>query len=201
MIRNGRRAVDRAGLAQLHGLSASQLARRRPWTDPGHPAPVNAPGGRKGGLWDEEQVRAHVAGDPVPPLPSDDHPADLLDLSEFAALIDVEPGTLAIYVTDGLAPAADETISGQPHWRRDTIESFQRDRPGRGVGGGRQWAGRDRRPRDEVHRRGAELIEAAAAEGRTWTARGLARELGVAPDTARRMLHQHAGVADGGRRG
>lgn len=196
MIRNGRRVIDRAGLAQMHGLTPAQAARRRPWGEPGHPPPVNRPGGRKGGLWDELQVRAYLAGNPTPALPQTDAPGDLLDLSEFAALVDVEPATLAIYVTDDLAPASDEQICRQPHWRRDTVERFQRERPGRGVGGGRQWAGHERRPRDEAHRRGAELIASAAAEGRTWTARGLARELGVAPDTAGSMLKRAAQAQD-----
>ena len=37
-------------------------------------------------LWDGEQIDAYTAGEPVPPLPAQDSPDDLLDRNEAANL-------------------------------------------------------------------------------------------------------------------
>ncbi|WP_214369800.1 hypothetical protein [Pseudonocardia sp. H11422] len=187
MIRAGRKALDRIEVGAVHGLSATQAPRRRPWAQPGHPAPVNRPGGRKGGLWDAEQVRAYVAGEPVPSLPEHDDPADLLDAAEAAELSGIEPVTWVRYVErGGLVPDADELVCEQPHWRRDTVLTWLANRPGRGAGGGR-------RPNngmtdEQMQQRAAELLAEAASEGRAVSARELARVLGVSPTKAGKVL-------------
>lgn len=187
MIRAGRTVIDRNGVAALHGLSAAQAARRRPWADRGHPAPVNAPGGRRGGLWDEEQVRAFVAGEPIPELPTEDRPADLLDSAEAASLTGVEAVTWVRYVErGGMVPAPDELILGQPHWRRDTLTEWLPTRPGRGVGGGRRPG--SGLTDEQMMQRARELLAIAAAEGSPLSGRQLARTLGVSPTTGVRIL-------------
>lgn len=187
MIRAGRAVVDRNGVGALHGLSAAQAPRRRPWADPDHPAPVNLPGGRRGGLWDEEQVRAFVAGEPVPELPTGERPADLLDGAEAAGLAGVEAVTWVRYVErGGIAPEPDEVIFGQPHWRRDTVTDWLPRRPGRGVGGGRRTG--NGLSDGEMQQRARELLAAAADEGTSVSGRQLARTLGVSPTKGARLL-------------
>lgn len=188
MIRAGRRALDRHGVGAAHGMSESEMTRRRPWAQDGHPAPVNKPAGRRGGLWDEEQVRAHVAGEPIPALPTVDDPGDLLDAAEAAELAGL---SLVVWINYGnrperLTPEPDEEVGGQPHWRRGTIAAWLPNRPGRGAGGGRST--RSGVPMAELRQRAGEIVAAAAAEGRELSARALARELDTSPTTAGRLL-------------
>ncbi|OLL69892.1 hypothetical protein Ae168Ps1_6365c [Pseudonocardia sp. Ae168_Ps1] len=189
MIRAGREAIDRAEVTALHGLTASQAARRKPWADPGHPLPINQPGGRKGPLWDLGQVRAHIAGDPVPPLPTVDDPADLLDASEAASLAGIKPASWVRYAgTPGALPAIDREVYGQPHWRRDSVQEWLPARPGSGAGGGRPLG--NGLTVEQVDEQAAELIARATEEGRSMGVRELARALGVAPNTATVILRR-----------
>jgi hypothetical protein len=82
-----------------------------------------------------------VAGEPIPPLPHQDDPDDLLDASEVGELAGIAAVTVLRYVLrETIIPDPDETIYGQPHWRRGTIEEWLPNRPGRGAGGGRRTA-------------------------------------------------------------
>lgn len=168
-------------------MTESEAAHRRPWAQEGHPAPVNNPAGRRAGLWDEEQVRAYVAGEPVRPLPAADDPADLLDAAEAAEWAGL---SLLVWInysnrSERLTPEPDEMICGQPHWRRDTLATWER--PGRGAGGGRST--RSGAPMEELRQRAGEIVAAAAAEGRKLSARALARELDTSPTTAGKLLN------------
>jgi len=187
MIKAGRKVLDRLGVGAAHGLSETAAVRSRPWASPGHPQPVNRPGGRKGGLWDQEQVHAYVAGDPVPSLPTEPHPDDLLDASEAAELAEVAEVTWTRYVErGGIVPEPDEEVFGQRHWRRTILEEWKPSRPGRGSGGGR-------RPKNglseqELLDRAAAVVQAAADAGRKPSAREIGREIGVSPTKASRLL-------------
>ncbi|MFR9806492.1 hypothetical protein ACL02T_30010 [Pseudonocardia sp. RS010] len=194
MIRAGRTAIDRIGIGAAHGLSATQATRRRPWVDEGHPAPVNRPGGRRTGLWDEEQVWAFAAGQPIPELPQHDDPADLLDAAEAAEFAGIEPVTWNRYAErGGLVPEPDEQIHGQPHYRRDTLTHWLANRPGRGAGGGRPV--KNGMTDEQMQQRAAELLAAADSQGTTLSARELARTLGVSPTKGSKIL---AAVRDSG---
>ncbi|GAA1404106.1 hypothetical protein GCM10009613_65910 [Pseudonocardia kongjuensis] len=189
MIRAGREAIDRAEVGALHGLTVSQAARRKPWADPGHPPPINRPGGRKGPLWDLAQVRAYVRGDPVPPLPTVDDPADLLDASEAASLAGIKPASWVRYAgIPGALPEVAREVYGQPHWRRDSVQHWLPTRPGSGAGGGRPL--RNGLTVEQVDEQAAELMARVADEGRSMGVRELARALGVAPNTATSILRR-----------
>lgn len=133
MIRRGRSVVDREGVARLHGLGWHTARARRPWADDGHPQPVNkpagVPAGRSPALWDTTQVRAHAAGRPVPAIPDEDHPDDLLDEREVATLHnltvrqfqELRAGSrVNLTIAD-----PDATPYGVDHWRRATAEAMQ----------------------------------------------------------------------------
>lgn len=56
-----------------------------------------------------------------------------LSLTEVAALLGITKGALARYKL----PEPDVTVGSARGWDRRTIEEWNRNRPGRGVGGGR----------------------------------------------------------------
>lgn len=130
MIRQGRSVVDREGVGRIHGMGWHTARARRPWADDGHPSPVNKPSGppadRSPALWDTTQVRAHATGRPVPAITAEDHPDDLLDEREVAALHkltarqfqDLRAGS-RVNLT---IPDPDATPYGVGHWRRATAE-------------------------------------------------------------------------------
>lgn len=186
MIRNGRPVLDRFEVGQVHGLTPAQATRQRPWAEPGHPAPVNQPGGRKGALWDAAQVRAHVAGEPIPPLPDEDAPDDLLDADEVGERAGIATKTVLRYIPLGtIIPAPDTTIHGQPHWRRQTIEEWLPNRPGPGAGGGRPNA--NGLSDTELMERAVKFHEEAVRQGRTLGIRELGRLLEVSPMKATKI--------------
>lgn len=186
MIRADRPVLDRRGLEQIHGLSPSQAHRQKPWNRDGHPKPINNPGGRRGPLWDEEQVQAFVAGTPVAELPVTDAGSDLLEIEEFAALIGVETNTLSRYVAREQAPAPDKTIHGTAYWYRSTVTGWER--PGAGAGAGRR-AGPERLSPAELRERARATIDAWPKE-KLLGARALARELEISPTTASEILRE-----------
>lgn len=187
MIKAGRKVLDRMGVGAAHSLSEAAAARTRPWASPGHPSPVNKPGGRKGGLWDQEQVHAYIAGGPVPALPTEADPDDLLDASEAAQFAGIAEVTWTRYVErGGIVPEPSGEVSGQRHWRRAVLEAWKPQRPGRGAGGGR-------RPKNglseqELRDKAAAAVKAAEDAGRKASAREIGREVGVSPTKATRLL-------------
>lgn len=185
MIKAGRRVLDRAGVGAAHGLTRSAAARHRPWAATGHPQPVNRPGGRRGALWDEEQVLAFVAGEQIPPLPEESQAGDLLDAAEAAEFAGITEQTWTRYLERGLIPEPSDEVYEQRHWRRDVLERWKPARPGLGAGGGR-------RPKNglseqELMARTSEIIKEASEKGEQVSAREIARKVGVSPTKASRL--------------
>lgn len=144
VIRQGRDVVDRAGIAALHQYSFSRARDLAIWHWPGHPAPVTGGTRLHGGrarrrLWDRAQAAAFAEGQPVPHLPTEDQPGDLLDTDDVTACRGLAPRTVAQQVTAGYFPPPDATPYGVAHWRRDTLERVARQAP-------RQGARTDRAP-------------------------------------------------------
>ncbi|MFE7759350.1 hypothetical protein [Streptomyces sp. NPDC057429] len=115
------------------------------------PAPISRPGA-KTSIWDSEQIEAHLAGLPIPELPTAESPDDLLDREEARLQLGdiVEPETWRGYVNRKHAPEADKVVCGVPHWKRSTIRNWDANRPGAGAGGGRPKGVKDSRPRDRA---------------------------------------------------
>jgi hypothetical protein len=179
--------------------------KRRPWNDPGHPAPLTSGRPRRGHprLWDREQAAAYAEGRPIPALPKPGDPLDLLDLAEAAELTRMTPATWARYEhherttrrasgQPPLVPQPDETVCGIPHWYRRTVEQFRADRAGRARAprGGRPRGATDRIARGETAARVAELLRQARARGESVSIAEIARQLGINYKTAHTHVHR-----------
>lgn len=191
MIPAGRTAVDETGAAALCGISLDTLARRR--RSNGFPAPLN-PHARRRRLYDTAQVRAWDARQPIPALPAEAHPDDLLDAHEIAALLGIQSATWTRNADRGHRPAADRMICGVQHWLRSTVEA-ELARPRNPGGAGKPKGATDRRPRrpyrprQRTNPRLAEverLLEQAAGE--PLPARTVAAQLGISERHAERLL-------------
>lgn len=191
MIPAGRDPIDRAGIAGLHGLTQLD-GRRRPWRDPTHPPPLSSvPGSRaRPQLWDRAQATAYAAGQAIPALPTGEHPADLLDRREAAALAGVDPVAWKRDSYRNRVPPRDAAPHGVPHWRRHTVLAYrtQREQPRASPHpGGRPAGAREPLRRRDVAERVRELV---ADQPQISTAE-LARRLGVHYTTAHRHRHRH----------
>jgi hypothetical protein len=199
VIRRGRSVVDREGVGRLHKLSWDVARRVMPWAEPDHPRPVNQPEGepprrRVRALWDTEQARAYAVGRTVPEIDVIDHPDDLLDDREVAALHGLTTGQFHRIRNDNrisvTIPEPDATFYGVAHWRRVTAEAMRLHAP-------RADATEPREPRRYGPR--AERREILAAEASAMAETGkpiniseLARRAGVSRMTARAFLRDHA---------
>jgi len=87
-------------------------------------------------IYDLAQARAYLAGTPLPELPAAEHPDDLLNDEEAAALLGVTASTVRAYATQGyLSPG--KTLYSVRVWPRRGIEERRKNPPGQGKGGGR----------------------------------------------------------------
>lgn len=197
MIRHGRSVVDREGVGTLHGLPWHTARRRTPWADPGHPPPVNQPPGgpRRGkvpALWDTEQAQAYAAGEPVPEIDAEDHPDDLLDDREVAALHGLTTRQFHRINTDNrisvTIPEPDAAPYGVAHWRRAIAEAIH------------LRVDTDEFPRYGPRAERRETLEAVASAmtsamakpGEPINISELARRAGVSRMTARAFLTEHS---------
>ncbi|WP_381805456.1 helix-turn-helix domain-containing protein [Streptomyces niveus] len=92
-------------------------------------------------VYDQAQAHAYLNGQPVPPLPGSPHPDDLLNDEEAAALLNVTPGTVRAYASQGYLPRG-TTVYSLRLWARRDIET-RRDTPpakGRAVDALQAWA-------------------------------------------------------------
>lgn len=182
MIPAGRTAVDVAGLAEVYELSIHQLKRLKPWEHPKHPPTLTTGTPSRGHprLWDLDQVRAHAAGQPIPPVPSTEDAADLLDVTEAAALLGISAGTWHAYAKQEreaapdaertmLVPPADAVVCGTEFWLRSTVLDHRQRRQERASAprGGRPPGSTDAIPKGQVAGRISALLAEAEAEGET----------------------------------
>jgi hypothetical protein len=204
VIRAGRRVLDKAAIAVAAGFGSLRSAQRADlFKQPGMPASVTS--GSKNQLFDEQQIHAWLKGDPIPPLPDEDHPDDLLDEVECAELWGVKPRTWYRYYrldeerTEGqrrlLPPLAEgeDVPEGMLFWRRGAVESHQR--PGPGAGAGRPSGARDTRPRARRSERNArkeavQLMLQEAEPGEPVTPRQVADELDIPMRLAQSLLKE-----------
>ncbi|WP_369229315.1 hypothetical protein AB5J56_01815 [Streptomyces sp. R21] len=144
-------------------------------------------------LWDGEQIDAYAAGRPMPPLPVQDSPDNLLDRNESADLAGVEPRTWDRYANlPGMQPRPDPVVVASiEHWRRGDVLEWLAARPGPGSSSGRPVGSRDTVPRASTPVRAAELLEHEPAI----TAAQAAAKFGVTADTAQRALSQARAAA------
>lgn len=168
MIRAGRTALTDVEVALAYGYVSLRAAKRGGlFEQPTLPAPINRRGGeqrRNKPLWDAAQIHARASGEQVPELPTTDHPDDLLDAPEAAAVWGVEPGSWEYYrrTRPHLIPQSVE-VGGVRHWRRGDVVAFPR--PGQGAGAGRPAGVTDSRPeRGDV---AAAVLELLAEEPRS----------------------------------
>ncbi|MEW2709492.1 hypothetical protein AB0948_31515 [Streptomyces koyangensis] len=158
---------------------------RKPYAQPGFPAPISSVGARVL-LWDGEQAAAYLAGEPVPELPTMDGPDVLLDRQEAAAEVQVTPRTWDGYKTDPRLAEHVVDVHGVEHWPRSAVRAFRDGRPGKESATGRPKGRANAVPRDELRARVAALLDAAPAV----TIAEVREALGIAPATAQRVLAQ-----------
>lgn len=191
MIRAGRDVVDRAEIAQLHGLSESQANRRKPWAAEGHPKPVYA---RKQHLWDKEQATAYAKGEPVPALPEVDSPEDLFDRWEAADAAGVHENSWETGRSRGTFPAPDAHKHDVPFWLRSTVEEFVRFRAARGSynPAGRPKGTTGRRPAKslDLEKELRKMLGYLKRTGQPLVKADVARKLGINVSTLRYHLTQ-----------
>ncbi|EST25241.1 hypothetical protein N566_24580 [Streptomycetaceae bacterium MP113-05] len=140
--------------------------------------------------------QAHLAGRPAPALPTGEHPDDLLNAEEAAALLGVAASTVRAYATQGYLPAG-TTIYSLRLWTRRDIQDRLQNPPGQGNGGGRP-TGRGNNPRKAHPYDGDPRLDTATAaletaEGvpRTRLAAALAAQHGGSTRTWERLLAQN----------
>ncbi|MFE0790395.1 hypothetical protein [Streptomyces mutabilis] len=186
MIRAGRQHLVRtlADIAAQQGIALQTLLNSGQHQAAGFPAPLNAGRTR---LYDGEQVDAHLAGLPVPELPTTDDDEDLLDRQEAAALRG-EP--LSVWDRRKKETAVTEhlvRVGGVEHWPRHIVRDYtptpRRRTTGSG-GGGRPTGAGDQVPRDQLPARVAQLLDADPA----LTAADVTDRLGVHRNTAQAAL-------------
>ncbi|GAA2345167.1 hypothetical protein OKJ48_40020 [Streptomyces kunmingensis] len=197
MIRAGRLGFvqNSADLAVAMGFtSVKSFRNRKPYEADGFPAPISAPEA-KGKLWDGEQTAAFLAGAPVPALSDVDDEEDLLERTEAAAFLDVAPKTWDSYKRDPRIAPHLVTVAGVEHCPRGVLRAY-REQPSSAAGevGHRPKGSGDMVPRDQLHARVGELLDADPA----LTLARLTEELGIANSTATRVLPRLRGerIAD-----
>lgn len=166
VIPAGRTPIGEADAAALMGISLDTFRRRKLWaTLP----PTLSRDKARVRLWDLDQVRAHLAGEPVPELPAEDQPLDLLDIEAAREVLpeDRRPTapTWRSYLSIGTGPAEDRLIgaknlpdtpappktgSGAPYRYRRSVLAWnpQRTAAGGAPGYGRPKGATDKKPRN-----------------------------------------------------
>ncbi|MFF7183558.1 hypothetical protein [Streptomyces sp. NPDC008121] len=186
MIRAGRQELVRtlADLARQRGVKTASYVTARPYAAKGFPAPISSAGSRIL-LFDADQVDAHLAGEPVPALPVEEHDDDLLDRRECAALFAISPRTWDTYKNAPELTGHMVVIGGVEHWPRGVVRAFAA-RPKKPAAAGRPKGAGDQVPREQVMERTAPLLDADP----TISAAGVTQALGIHRDTAQNALTQ-----------
>ncbi|WP_331758124.1 helix-turn-helix domain-containing protein [[Kitasatospora] papulosa] len=146
-------------------------------------------------VYDLAQTQAHLEGRPIPALPPGEHPDDLLNDEEAAALLGVAPSTVRAYATQGYLPAG-TTVYSLRVWARRDVEERRSTPPRQGKGGGRPPGGGKRPRKAHAYEGDPRLPIAAAALStaentpRTRIAAALAAQHGGSTRTWERLLAQ-----------
>lgn len=186
MIPHGRPALDIHGLAERAGVSLSTWRRRHQAAFKAAVQPL--PGSLKPVLYDAAQVDAHLSGKPLPALPTQPHPGDLLTDAEAGAIAGVTASTIRSDAVTGLISPGQE-LHGRRWWTRADAEA-RATRPTQYKG--RTPGARDKTPRTRPDHRVVEVIaeldRAAAGHRVPVTTEELAELYGVSTRTAERVI-------------
>jgi hypothetical protein len=199
VIRAGQDVTDRAGIAQLHGMTWRQARRAQPWAAPGHPNPITTdrPTHGRPQLWDLAQATAFANGQPIPALPQGAQPLDLLDRFAAAEAAGVNPATWASDTYDGRVPEPDKAIHGGSWWYRQTVENYREQRaypqqPSQQLG--RPTGRAEAVPRGQIRAQVAALVAQFDDADQRINIADIARRLGIHYTTA--LHHVHAITAE-----
>ncbi|MER5966830.1 DNA-binding protein [Streptomyces sp. NPDC002057] len=213
MIPRGRPALTEAEIAAERKVPLKTWQRNE-GVDLRDRVPLVNEGGRLR-LYDEEQVRAFLAGSPWPPgsgrggtetavatasdgmwppavPPGEEHPDDLLTDQEAAAVLGTRASTVRDYGTGGYLAVVQR--HGRTWYRRAALEARidagdQRHQPHL-TGAGRPQGAKDKAPRRRPDPRVAEIASRLSAGGdaRPATAAEVAEQYGIGERTAQRLL-------------
>jgi len=146
-------------------------------------------------IYDLAQADAWLEGRPIPPLPVGEHPEDLLNDKEAAAVLGIDPSTVRAYAAKGYLPPG-EIVYSTRVWTRRDIEDRRDNPPGQGTGGGRR-PGEGQGPRkahayegDPRLHTAAEALSAAGGTPHSRIAAELAHQHGGSTRTWERLLAQ-----------
>ncbi|MGW1666810.1 DNA-binding protein [Streptomyces microflavus] len=186
MIPYGRPALDIHGVAERAGVSLTTW--RRHHGEAFQAAVKPLPGSLRPVLYDAAQVDAHLKGKPLPALPAQPHPGDLLTDAEAGAIAGVTASTIRSDAVNGLISPGQE-LHGRRWWTRADAEA-RANRPTQYKG--RTPGARDKTPRTRQDTRvaevAAELDRATAGHRAPVTADELAQRYDVSTRTAERLM-------------
>ncbi|OII59991.1 hypothetical protein BJP40_12025 [Streptomyces sp. CC53] len=187
MIPHGRTTFDIHGVAERAGVSPTTWRRRHHAAFTAAVQPL--PGSLRPALYDAAQVDAFLSGKPVPALPAEPHPDDLLTDTEAGAIAAVSASTIRADAVSGLMPRGEER-HGRRWWTRADAEA-RAARPTQYKGrtpGAKDKAPRKRRPDHRTAEVVTELERAEAGRRGPVTAVELAELYEVSTRTAERIL-------------
>ncbi|MFP8908373.1 DNA-binding protein [Streptomyces atacamensis] len=186
MIPQGRPTLDLADVAKRAGVSLATWRRRHHAAFTAAVRPL--PGSERPAIYDAAQVDAHLSGKPVPPLPTEPHPDDLLTDHEAAAVAGVKASTIR---ADAAEDRMDRGVErhGRRWWTRAAAEARASREP---QYKGRTAGSRNKAPRTRPDHRAAEvateLAAATAGDRGPVTAAEVAESYGVSTRTAERIM-------------
>ncbi|MFD4973143.1 DNA-binding protein [Streptomyces sp. NPDC001312] len=193
MIPRNRPVINERDIAQQAGVPLATWRRR---DAPGFRQRVPALFDSRVLVYDQAQAHAFLNGQPIPPLPSEPHPDDLLNDEEAAALLGVTPGTVRAYASQSYLPRG-TTVYSLRLWTRQDIETRRDAPPRQGQGGGRPpgKSGPTKAHAYEGDPRlyiAAEALTASSGTPRSHLAAALAKQHGSSTRTWERLLTQAA---------
>ncbi|MFL0028526.1 DNA-binding protein [Streptomyces sp. NBUL23] len=188
MIPHGRPALDLDSVAERAGVSPATFGRRHAAAFKAAVRPL--PGSKRPLLYDAAQVDAHLAGEPLPALPTEPDPSDLLTDAEAGAVAGVTASTIRSDATTGLIAPGRE-LYGRRWWTRaeaDARAARQTQFKGR-TPGATDKTPRSRRPKgptaDDI---AAEVERAGAGYRGQVDADAIAAQYGVSRRTVERAI-------------
>ncbi|MCX5199713.1 DNA-binding protein [Streptomyces sp. NBC_00249] len=147
------------------------------------------PGSARPLIYDAAQVDAHLAGEPLPTLPSGPHPDDLLTDTEAGAVAGIAASTVRADAVNGLMNRGTER-HGRRWWTRAAaVARAGRETQYKGRTAGAKDLVPRSAPTDRRVREVAAIAEAVeAGQARPVTADELAERYGVSTRTAERLM-------------